>query len=343
MTGATFTLVKADGQTEEVPLVGRVTKQVWTCGVPAHEHEAKADALKCDGEEIEKRAFSQKERDKAAESGAAMPDGSFPIKNKGDLKNAIRLAGNAKNPAAAKAHIKSRAKALGATDMIPDTWSKIVISDSVQKCLYGVASLATAISQVEYVEDIEKREAAAEGDTASTVPANLEAATSALYEALVAMVEEEAEESQSDEGDDAMAMAVVSTLEKINSKPERLRELLSKRAEEEEDMKPEEFQKIVGDSRDALTKTMNEGLQKLDSRIGEVETGFKAELAKVAVEIDTIKKAVPAPTSVVKNLHAASKEKDDKDEKVESEKAAKDMSVLELAKIALRPEHAIRA
>lgn len=71
---------------------------------------------------IGKRDFSQDERDSAASSGAAMPDGSFPIKNGGDLKNAIRLAGNAKDPAAAKRHIKRRAAALGMSDQIPDTW-----------------------------------------------------------------------------------------------------------------------------------------------------------------------------------------------------------------------------
>lgn len=69
-----------------------------------------------------KRDFSAAERSNAADSGAAMKDGSFPIKTKSDLKNAIRLAGNAKNPAAAKAHIKQRAKALGAEDMIPGSW-----------------------------------------------------------------------------------------------------------------------------------------------------------------------------------------------------------------------------
>ena len=68
------------------------------------------------------RTFSSAERKKAASSGAAMPDGSFPIHNASDLSNAIRLAGNAKNPAAAKAHIKSRAKSLGLSKMIPDTW-----------------------------------------------------------------------------------------------------------------------------------------------------------------------------------------------------------------------------
>lgn len=70
----------------------------------------------------EKRDFSAAQRRSAADSGAAMPDGSFPIKNRGDLSNAIHLAGHAKDPGAARAHIKRRASALGASDMIPDSW-----------------------------------------------------------------------------------------------------------------------------------------------------------------------------------------------------------------------------
>jgi hypothetical protein len=73
-------------------------------------------------EDIEKRDFSAGERREAASEGQAQSDGSFPIKNASDLKNAIRLAGNAKDPAKAKAHIKRRAAALGLSDKIPDSW-----------------------------------------------------------------------------------------------------------------------------------------------------------------------------------------------------------------------------
>lgn len=75
-----------------------------------------------DEEEVEKRDFSAEERKKLAEEGKAMPDGSFPIENKGDLKNAIRLAGQAKDKAKAIEFICRRARALGAEEMIPDDW-----------------------------------------------------------------------------------------------------------------------------------------------------------------------------------------------------------------------------
>ena len=53
-----------------------------------------------------------------------MPDGSFPIVTEEDLHNAIRAHGRAKNPDAAKAHIKARAKEMGHEDALPDDWKE---------------------------------------------------------------------------------------------------------------------------------------------------------------------------------------------------------------------------
>lgn len=71
---------------------------------------------------MEKADFTEKERKSLAKKKEALPDGSFPIRNTSDLKNAIRLAGNAKNPERARRWIKKRAKSLGDESMIPDTW-----------------------------------------------------------------------------------------------------------------------------------------------------------------------------------------------------------------------------
>jgi len=68
------------------------------------------------------RDFSTDERKKLARSGAAMPDGSYPIKSEQDLKNAIHAYGRAKNPAAVKRHIIKRARALGLTRLLPEGW-----------------------------------------------------------------------------------------------------------------------------------------------------------------------------------------------------------------------------
>jgi hypothetical protein len=71
---------------------------------------------------VEKREFSTATRERMAESGTAMSDGSFPISNKSDLMNAIRSVGRAKNYEAAKQHIIRRARALNALDMLPEDW-----------------------------------------------------------------------------------------------------------------------------------------------------------------------------------------------------------------------------
>ncbi|HMM95387.1 hypothetical protein [Phycicoccus sp.] len=71
----------------------------------------------------EKRKFSKGERDDAADEGDALPDGSFPIKNRDDLKNAISAYGRAKDKDAAKRHIMKRARELGAAWMLPEDWT----------------------------------------------------------------------------------------------------------------------------------------------------------------------------------------------------------------------------
>lgn len=68
------------------------------------------------------KEFSGDKREKLAKEGKARGDGSFPIESVADLRNAIRAVGRAKSPAAAKAHIIRRAKALGATNLLPVGW-----------------------------------------------------------------------------------------------------------------------------------------------------------------------------------------------------------------------------
>jgi hypothetical protein len=59
-----------------------------------------------------------------AASGQAMPDGSYYIRNRGDLQNAIDAVGRGNAPHdAIRRHIIARAKTLGCSEMIPDNWS----------------------------------------------------------------------------------------------------------------------------------------------------------------------------------------------------------------------------
>lgn len=69
-----------------------------------------------------KREFSTRQRERMASAGTAMPDGSYPIANRKDLMNAIRSWGRGGADPKVKEHIKSRARALGAEDMIPENW-----------------------------------------------------------------------------------------------------------------------------------------------------------------------------------------------------------------------------
>jgi hypothetical protein len=88
------------------------------------EEEKKSELVNETDYWLNEKEFSKEARKKMASTGAAMPDGSFPIRSKKDLENAIKAYGRAKNPAAAKKHIMSRAKTLGHSDLIPDKWKK---------------------------------------------------------------------------------------------------------------------------------------------------------------------------------------------------------------------------
>jgi len=81
---------------------------------------------------INEKSFSKETREKLANKGFALPDGSYPIENVEDLKNAVSAFGRSNDEDRTKVakHIESRAKALGKEDMIPQT-------DIFQKALKG--------------------------------------------------------------------------------------------------------------------------------------------------------------------------------------------------------------
>jgi len=95
----------------------------------------------------------EKVREKAAEKGQALPDGSFPIRNIKDLKNAVQAYGRAKasNKAAVRKHIIKRAKALGRADLVPDTFSSETIE--AQELSAMKAELSTRIHGEQFWAD----------------------------------------------------------------------------------------------------------------------------------------------------------------------------------------------
>ncbi len=158
--GCMFALAKADAA-GDLALVGdaEVVEKTETFGLPAElydrlatpvkealaglaasgatvtaqaEEAAKADAaegvpvvvnVSMQAPDAAKADLSAAGRRKAASSGAAMPDGSYPIKTKADLRKAIKAVGrgNADHGKIRK-HIITRAKALGLEAMVPDNW-----------------------------------------------------------------------------------------------------------------------------------------------------------------------------------------------------------------------------
>lgn len=206
MYGSVFTMVKSDGATElrkfTTPPADpkNETSQFWSCDSVDHRHLQKADALSC----LEKRDFNAAQRKTAAKSGAAMKDGSFPIEDEKDLQNAMRLAGHAKNPAAAKAHIRQRAKALGLTSKLSDAY-KATAPKGLEKGMSHVAMFAGIMNDLDYLSDCVRVEAEQEND-GSSLPDALDEECSHLGELLVQMAEEETGEMSGSE-DQAMEQA----------------------------------------------------------------------------------------------------------------------------------------
>jgi HK97 family phage prohead protease len=111
-----------------------------------------------DDEDDQRREFSAAKRQRLAREGKALPDGSFPIVTVQDLKNAIVAVGRAKDRDRAMAHIRKRARQMGYSNLIPESWGRrsaiLVPNDSDQL----MAELATGRPSV-YVTQAE-REAA---------------------------------------------------------------------------------------------------------------------------------------------------------------------------------------
>jgi len=67
---------------------------------------------------------STEERQEMARKGEAMPDGAYPIGTRDELVKAIKAVGRGNAPGSTiRRHIMKRARALGATDLIPESWT----------------------------------------------------------------------------------------------------------------------------------------------------------------------------------------------------------------------------
>lgn len=118
------------------------------------DHAEGCDGDDCDGdcvgmskEDVEKRNFTAAERRAAASSGAAEGNGSFPIENEKDLKNAIDDIGRTKDRSAAMAHIKTRAKELGLTELLPDSWGDGNVNKEGHDMSEGTVSVSVPVKK----------------------------------------------------------------------------------------------------------------------------------------------------------------------------------------------------
>jgi hypothetical protein len=98
-----------------------------------------------------KRAFSEDRRMELAKEGMALPDGSYPIVNESDLRNAIQAFGRAKDKEAAKKHIMKRARALKLESLIPANW--MAGADEKIASVTDDAEFMAAIAEFQLLED----------------------------------------------------------------------------------------------------------------------------------------------------------------------------------------------
>lgn len=146
---------------------------------------------------VKKKDYSKDERKEMADAGHAMPDGSYPIKDKGDLEDAVEAFGRAKNKPKVKAHIKSRAKDLGHEDTLPDHWKgaeKSFRTGQVKKGLCEVAETAHLLHSLGMMHERIEMEQRMEGDTDSDQADKAKALIGSFIEFLKDQVDEETSE-----------------------------------------------------------------------------------------------------------------------------------------------------
>lgn len=118
------------------------------------------DVLKDAKEKLEKAKnkhyFSVSERKELADKGEAMPDGKYPIRNKQDLKDAIRLSGSSdKSKTEVRMWIKKRAKELGLEEELPENWKDE--SKEIEK------TIGTESTQILSKESLDSKEKGPQG------------------------------------------------------------------------------------------------------------------------------------------------------------------------------------
>lgn len=120
---------------EEEPEPAAKSAEVdWDAFLKEHPTETFEYVFRVEGsDDFVKRTFTAEDRRRLAKSGEALPDGSYPIENGGDLHNAIHAVGRGSNHSHAEihAHIVKRAKSLGLKAMLPKSWGQGGMAKSI--------------------------------------------------------------------------------------------------------------------------------------------------------------------------------------------------------------------
>jgi hypothetical protein len=156
---ATLAKLKADPIAEMSARIEKLEKIT----TPKEELEARVASLKAkvDEAKTEFAYISRDEREKLAKKGQALPDGSYPIRDVEDLKNAIQAYGRSKKsdrPEVRK-HIMKRAHQLNYRHLIPENWktaSSDAVTASAEKLRAKLAAIqeATFANKEEIVKEI---------------------------------------------------------------------------------------------------------------------------------------------------------------------------------------------
>lgn len=230
---ATFTMLKADGATETLTfrppseeaelrvlaadlaeIGGGAEYRALLMAQPTTMIKAlfPTDELRAIAETngLAKRYWSEEERLAAAELGEALPDGSFPIRAKADVEDAVQAHPRARDRDAAKALITKRAKDLEATDMLPEAWEgstmkKVAQTAGLAKGMNTITCLAGILQSIRWLQQDQEWESKFEGDN-SDLPAKLKAWLADGGDLLVQAVGEEVSEMKAG-GEADLAMA----------------------------------------------------------------------------------------------------------------------------------------
>ena len=129
---------------------------------------------------------SEEERKALAEESLALPDGSYPIRDEKDLKNAIRAYGrsNPKDRAKVRAHIRKRARALKLAMLVPEEWKSAGSIEAANSVETMRASITAALSTAAELND-----AALEVEE----PETFELSTSEYFSTVINQASEEAD------------------------------------------------------------------------------------------------------------------------------------------------------